>query len=183
MRVGESHAFPYPPMESALQEENRQQWAPHPIFIPRTEFSSMTLSSTEVQRDAPHPSALSQRPHCSVLRTPSVSPGCLARPTSCRMSRVCFTFSRPEEGLSTPYPPLLEPDEAPIRPGAREIRKSSHSQFPTNLTLRSCCRKNKSPSTLEIPRNHSVLELQAPTRACSLTSLSSAPHPLCKWRN
>lgn len=182
MRVGESHAFPYPPMESALQEENRQQWAPHPIFIPRAEFSSMTLSSTEVQRDAPHPSALSQRPHCSVLRTPSVSPGCLARPTSCRMSRVCFTFSRPEEGLSTPSPFCWS--QMKLQLGLEpEIRKSSHSQFPTNLTLRSCCRKNKSPSTLEIPRNHSVLELQAPTRACSLTSPSSAPHPLYKWRN
>lgn len=92
-------------------------------------------------------------------------------------------FLQTRGGSEHPFPLLLEPDEAPIRPGAREIRKSSHSQFPTNLTLGSCCRKNKSPSTLEIPRNHSVLELQAPTRACSLTSPSSAPHPLCKWRN
>lgn len=179
MRVGESHAFPYPPMESALQEENRQQWAPHPIFIPRAEFSSMTLSSTEVQRDAPHPSALSQRPHCSVLRTPRL-PG---QAHFMQDVKGLLYFLQTRGGFEHPFPPLLEPDEAPIRPGAREIRKSSHSQFPTNLTLGSCCRKNKSPSTLEIPRNHSVLELQAPTRACSLTSPSSAPHPLCKWRN
>lgn len=74
----------------------------------------------------------------------------------------------PEEGLglaplSPNLPPhLLQPDRAPARPGAREIRRSSHSlSISHKLDIQFLWQeKKKSPSTLEIPENHSVSGLR-----------------------
>lgn len=73
-------------------------------------------------------------------------------------------------------PPLLQPDGAPTGLGAREIRRSSHSQLATNLTLSSNCRKNKSPSTLETPENHSGSAIRTlKEHSSDLPALGSAP--------
>lgn len=58
-------------------------------------------------------------------------------------------FPQTRRGSGVFLSSLLQPDRALTGPGAREIR-SSHSQFPTNLTLNSNYRKSKSPSTFEI---------------------------------
>ena len=42
VRLRESHPFPNPPMESAQQEEGRQEWAPYPNLISRAKLSSLT---------------------------------------------------------------------------------------------------------------------------------------------
>lgn len=85
------------PTESALQEDDRQVWAPYHSPIPKAELSSWTLSHTEIWRGAP---LLALHTKATLLCTTAIfclhrlgRPPCPAGPTPCRMPRARSTFS------------------------------------------------------------------------------------------
>ena len=136
-------------------------WSPSVSHHSRTELTSVTSAAWGCREMLPTPPP-GERPPSSALLPCSLCTGwravSMAGPTPCWTPRASFTFSTDQRTVQGPPSPLQQPDRGPTGPRARALR-CSLSQFPTNLTLSFCCRKNKSPSTLEIPANCSDSEL------------------------
>lgn len=102
-------------------------------------------------------------------------------PWSLRCRRKTDRVGAMSQGPASPPPgqrrvlgapsPLLGPDESPAGTGAREIRRSSHSQFPTNSTVPAAEKANHLP----LFRHQEVTISQSPRDAKRAPSLPSSP--------
>lgn len=128
MRVRESPVYPYPPMQPALQEENRQERPPYPSPTHRAELTSVTPA----ERCSP-PQSLDRGRRalrcCHPVSAQAGEPISVAWPSPCWTPRASFTFSTGQRTVQGPPSPLQQPGRAPAGPRARALR-CSLSQSP-----------------------------------------------------